>query len=189
MDQPVVTLLPAAARPPRPWLNGGGITFDIACHPPGADLASFEWRLSNAIVTESGSFSTFPGVARSLAILSGQMKLAIGPNTPLALNPASEVVHFSGTDTVNATPILGEVSDLNLMVRHGGTTARMERAPAGRTTLVQNLAIIVASAPTLLYIDGRSWRLGAGDAARIESGLGAAIDLDHPCLIVRVSDR
>jgi uncharacterized protein len=51
----------------QPWKNGKGTTREIA--KDGAD--PFLWRLSWAVVPESGPFSSFPGYDRSLTLLSG----------------------------------------------------------------------------------------------------------------------
>mgnify|MGYP000624994528 FL=1 len=34
----------------QPWRNGGGVTWQIAASPEGADVAAFDWRLSMAEV-------------------------------------------------------------------------------------------------------------------------------------------
>src|SRR5687768_10431330 len=55
----------------HPWKNGGGVTREIAAHPPGASLADFEWRMSIAEVAGDGAFSRFEGVDRCIALLDG----------------------------------------------------------------------------------------------------------------------
>ncbi len=60
------------------WKNGLGETTEIAVAPEGAGLSAFNWRVSMASVTIDGAFSAFPGVDRTLSILSGAgLRLAV----------------------------------------------------------------------------------------------------------------
>ena len=54
-----------------PWKNGKGATLELAIAPPGAGLDDFDWRISSARVEGAGPFSHFPGIDRSLGLLSG----------------------------------------------------------------------------------------------------------------------
>src|ERR1700744_1316253 len=62
-----------------PWRNGGGVTYEVASSPPGADLADFDWRISIADVETGGPFSAFPDVDRTITLLEGEwMALPVG---------------------------------------------------------------------------------------------------------------
>ena len=39
-----------------PWKNGGGVTREIACHPPNANMQNFDWRISIAHIASDGDF-------------------------------------------------------------------------------------------------------------------------------------
>jgi environmental stress-induced protein Ves len=52
------------------WRNGGGETREIISWPPGQ--ADFDWRASIATVAQDGPFSAFPGIDRSITLLSGE---------------------------------------------------------------------------------------------------------------------
>ena len=54
-----------------PWKNGGGVTIEIAVSPSGSSLDTFDWRVSMATVIEPGPFSSFPGIDRTLCVLTG----------------------------------------------------------------------------------------------------------------------
>ena len=84
-EVPAVRILPAAARAAVPWKNGGGLTREVAIHPPGSDLGTFEWRVSIAQVRAAGPFSSFPGVDRQLAVLAGELALVIADAVPRTL--------------------------------------------------------------------------------------------------------
>lgn len=60
-----------ATTPSMPWKNGGGSTQELACWPPGADMNSFEWRVSLATVDRPGPFSVFPAIDRQIMLLGG----------------------------------------------------------------------------------------------------------------------
>ena len=64
-------LLRASDHRRMPWKNGGGMTVEIAVSPEGAGIEDFDWRVSMAFVEQDGPFSIFPGIDRTLAVLSG----------------------------------------------------------------------------------------------------------------------
>ena len=56
-----------------PWKNGRGATEELALWPRDSrfEQDDFEWRISKAVVDESGPFSMFPGFERILVVLRG----------------------------------------------------------------------------------------------------------------------
>lgn len=108
-----------AAVPPTPWKNGGGHTRELACWPPGADMDSFEWRVSVASIAASGPFSAFAGVARQIMLLDGdgvQLRARDGAWAH-ALDQRWQPFAFSGNVAVDCT-LRGRAStDFNLMLR------------------------------------------------------------------------
>ncbi|GHG86274.1 HutD/Ves family protein [Pseudodonghicola xiamenensis] len=111
-------LLRAAERPFTPWKNGGGLTAEVLCVPQGAGFDAFDWRISTARVTQSGPFSIFPGVERSLSVIAGgAMILHFGDGADITISRQSEAVAFSGSRPCEAE-LQGEpLLDLNVMVR------------------------------------------------------------------------
>ena len=65
--KPEIQLLSAQHHEIQPWKNGKGETREIA----RGDGDPFPWRLSWALVPESGPFSSYPGYDRSLTVLAG----------------------------------------------------------------------------------------------------------------------
>ena len=122
-----LAILRAAERRASPWKNGGGVTREIAADPPGASLAHFTWRISTATVEAGGPFSTFPGVDRTLAILSGSLDLRIEGMCLVTLNPDTPPLPFAGDIPVAADPPAEPVLDLNVMVRRGLVRAHVSR--------------------------------------------------------------
>jgi len=154
-------LLPAARRVATPWKNGGGSTSEVIAWPPGADMESFLWRLSIAEVGTTGPFSHFAGIDRTLAIVSGELELAIEGNpAPVRLDARSQPFPFSGEAPVVGTPAAGPVMDLNAMVRRGRFRAEMTPLSGGESLESDGgTIVIVALAPMELSHDGRAWRL------------------------------
>ena len=102
--------------PASPWKNGGGSTRQLAIHPPQASLDDFAWRISCARVSSAGPFSAFPGIQRSLALLEGELLLQRQGGIT-TLHAGGEALDFPGEEPISATPLAGEVLDLNLMSR------------------------------------------------------------------------
>ncbi|PZF77729.1 HutD family protein [Aestuariivirga litoralis] len=139
-------LIPFSSLVATPWKNGGGVTRQIACHPPGSSLDDFDWRISTAEVAQDGPFSRFTGVDRRLLILDGAglaMRLAEGPRRVLT----GEHIDFAGEAEVFGALIDGPVTDFNIMVRR--ERVRME----AEAMTVMGDAVITARWPTgLLFV-------------------------------------
>ncbi len=100
-----------------PWRNGGGETLQIAAGPAGADLATFAWRVSVAIVARSGPFSSFPGVVRTLALIDGAGVRLAGATSRRVLTARDPAVTFDGSEVVDCELVEGVVRIFNVMVR------------------------------------------------------------------------
>ena len=109
-------LIDLGRLPEIPWKNGGGSTRQLAIHPPQASLDDFAWRISCARVSGAGPFSAFPGIQRSLALLEGELLLQ-RQSGMTTLCAGGKSLDFSGEEPISATPLAGEVLDLNLMSR------------------------------------------------------------------------
>lgn len=110
-----------------PWKNGTGSTAELVIFPAGASLEDFAWRISSATVGGHGSFSSFVGLDRSLAILSGEgLRLHTQDAAPLVLTARSQPWAFRGETTVYAELMDGEVTDFNLMSRRADWTHQLE---------------------------------------------------------------
>jgi uncharacterized protein len=167
-------LLPAAERMALPWKNGGGLTREIASHPPGSDLSSFEWRVSIAEVRGRSSFSSFPGVDRCLAVLEGKLVLMRENHPTVHLTPASAPFEFVGEMPVLAEPEAEVATDLNVMTRRGRFSAQMRRheLTTGAVALAtEATTLIVARTALRLRALSEEWILGPEDAALIEEPL------------------
>ncbi|HEY6483486.1 MAG TPA: HutD family protein [Steroidobacteraceae bacterium] len=98
----------------QPWKNGGGVTREICREPP---VGEFDWRLSLATIDRPGSFSPFPGYARTLVLVSGAgVQLQFGDHGQSSLSTIGSRVCFDGAWPVDCTLRDGPSTDLNLIV-------------------------------------------------------------------------
>jgi environmental stress-induced protein Ves len=183
----VAVILRAADRVAVAWKNGGGVTREVAAHPPGSDLDSFDWRVSFAEVRRGGPFSFFPGVDRHLALISGQLQLSIAGREALTVAPDSLPLVFPGDVPASAEPVQSPVRDLNVMTRRGRFQARLTRASAvGATTLTLEAptTLIVTLGPLTLRAPDESATLTALDAARFAADrhTPVTVSIEGDCL-------
>lgn len=133
----MAVILRAADRRAIPWKNGGGLTREVAVHPPGSDLGGFDWRVSLAEVRQGGPFSSFPGVDRQLAVIGGRLELSIAGRELLTLSPESAPVDFPGDVPARAEPVQAPVFDLNVMTRRGRFVTHLRRCRAANSMMLR----------------------------------------------------
>jgi environmental stress-induced protein Ves len=99
-----------------PWKNGLGTTREIAIDPQGASMAdaAFRWRLSIADVAQSGPFSSFPGIDRTIMVVKGNgMVLSVAGRPPKRLDRCFVPYQFSGDAATECNLIDGPIQDFN----------------------------------------------------------------------------
>lgn len=113
-------LIDTSALPAVAWKNGGGSTRTVAVSPTGAGFDDFVWRVSIADVAQSGGFSLFRDVDRTILLLDGAgMVLERSDGVAHALTTPFEPWAFRGEDVIEARLVDGASRDLNVMVRRG----------------------------------------------------------------------
>ncbi|MEJ6023533.1 HutD/Ves family protein [Ramlibacter sp. PS4R-6] len=97
-----------------PWRNGGGTTRELLAWP-NAD----EWtaRVSVADVAAGGPFSSYPGVARWFAVLSGEGVTLRVEGREHVLGRESQPFSFDGASATDCALRGGATEDFNLMLR------------------------------------------------------------------------
>ena len=168
-------IIRTASLPRSPWKNGGGETVEIAVHPPGAGLATFDWRISMATVASDGPFSLFPGIDRTLSILDGDgIRLTIGDRPAVTLTASSPPLAFAADQSATATLIGSTVTDLNVMSRRGHVTHRVERLKLDgempRDASGATIGVFCQSGAIAVAIGGETSMLHANDCAILEPG-------------------
>jgi environmental stress-induced protein Ves len=140
-----------------PWKNGGGTTFELATGPQGADLETFLWRLSIAQVGQSGPFSAFPGIDRTLTVLKGQgLKLDFAAGNDIVIDVPWQPASFDGGRACVGRLIGGPVEDFNVMTRRGQARHRVRPVKLDEEELVEVLENEVTA---LLVTAGRGLAL------------------------------
>jgi environmental stress-induced protein Ves len=162
-------ILRASDRRAVPWKNGGGLTREVAAHPPQSDLGNFDWRVSLAEVRRGGPFSSFPGIDRHMAVISGRLELSISGRGALSLSSDTAPLSFPGEVAVYAGPHAEPATDLNVMTRRGRFMARLTRCSVAASTQVgleADTTLLLALAPLTLCAASVAANLSALDAAR-----------------------
>ncbi|MBK8738044.1 MAG: HutD family protein [Betaproteobacteria bacterium] len=182
----MIRLLHPLAYRAQPWKNGGGTTTEIAVHPEGAGWDDFLWRIGIADIRQSGPFSSFPGIDRSILLLD----CPVGSGMTLTIDGASvrmirgEFIDFAGEAATEGTLRGQAVRDFNVMSRRGaikhrrgykaimsgewfrlgGTDMRCVHCAAGNAQLVSGAASArdVAAGETLLVSGEDSLNLRGG---------------------------
>lgn len=158
-----------------PWKNGGGSTTELLIEPPGATLAGgFLWRLSMAAVADSGPFSCFPGLDRTLLLLEGQgLELDHGPHGRASLPGPLEPVSFAGDWTTWGRLLAGPCRDFNVMTQRARVRHQVHiLRPDPSTPLPAAPTLLLFCARGAARVAGdRDWpgeRLDAGELLRID---------------------
>ena len=154
------------------------MTHEVASEPSGADLASFDWRLSIAHVATSGPFSTFPGVDRILTVLTGRLALSAPGQVGRLATPKTAPWSFSGDDAVWGMPIRGGVEDLNLMCRRGRFEGQVDRLMPGRSHRLvagEDLLMAVVQVPYSYVCGASTTDLNPLDAVWLDPGASAEL--------------
>ncbi|MCJ9670659.1 MULTISPECIES: HutD family protein [unclassified Neorhizobium] len=164
-------ILRASDHKRMPWKNGGGETVEIAVFPAGASIEDFDWRISLATVASDGPFSIFPGVDRTLSILSGAgMELTIDGGEPLILDLDSEPCPFPADKPASARLANGIVTDLNIMTRRGRFSHRIIRQPTPVSLPPSpSLRFILATGKHAIAFGSEKADLGPFDCLALES--------------------
>jgi environmental stress-induced protein Ves len=120
----MVEVLGYDGLPSLPWKNGAGQTKEVARSPLESTSENFDWRLSIAVIQQSGPFSAYPGVERTL-VNCGEGSVDLDINGSIVQLKKYEQAAFHGTDNVYATLRHGPTHDLNLMTRNSTCTGEI----------------------------------------------------------------
>jgi uncharacterized protein len=168
-EGPPLKIIRANSCRTAPWKNGGGATTEIVVEPSGASLDTFDWRVSMASVAVDGPFSTFPGIDRTLAVISGKgLMLTIGSNAAVSLERGSLPISFDGDVPTSARLTEGEITDLNVMTRHGRFGHQLRRIPTSMSCELggSDIAVVLSfNGSTTLTSEQDTARLDHADAA------------------------
>jgi environmental stress-induced protein Ves len=195
--------IPRAVQPELPWKNGGGTTREVAV-AQHVDREGFRWRVSVAQVASDGPFSLYPGIDRTLWLLSGAGMVLDVAGSERRLARRFERLDFPGEARITARLIDGPNEDLNVMVERASTVGETELIALSASTKrrlgseaarpgVEHLLLVLRGTVTC-RIRGEQVELATGDALRwseghavVESGVGASSELLHAAFAPRAS--
>ena len=168
-----VRVFRAADRVAVPWLNGGGVTTEVAARPTWGDPAAFDWRLSIATIAGDNPFSRYPGVDRLLMPISPQGLDLLDAGTPLHLGQF-DVHAFPGERDMVSFGVTDPTLDLNLMTRRDRCTGSLRSVDVAgdwtvRAAEGEDVALVVLEGSVSLG----ERRLGALDAVLLAGGHAA----------------
>ena len=158
-----------------PWKNGGGTTTEIAVAPEGASLGDFDWRISMAHVGQDGPFSSFPGIDRTLSVLTGNgIRLAFGDGETVSLDRATAPFFFAADRAVDGVLVDAAIDDLNVMSRRGAWSHRVERLSGGSHEIaVERGVLVLVARHGEWHVNGAA--LAVGDSAVLEAPVTAKL--------------
>ena len=132
---------------PQPWKNGGGVTRELLAWPTPKDWLV---RISVADIEKDGPFSKFPGIKRTITVLSGS---GIWLDTPLdiELRPKDPQFTFSGDHAPACELVRGPTRDLNAMFNESEGIGRLHRWRTGYETKRKWVSFAVDKNPPALF--------------------------------------
>lgn len=189
----------------EPWLNGGGLTRQVAAGrfapqpAPCAPGEPWDWRISVAVISRDGPFSTFDGADRSAVLIEGALGLHQGDDELDFARPG-DLRNFAG-EVARTARLRGARARLfNVMVQRArchaivrvpGADARVDAGGPGCLFVADGAFRVEFDEPRaqpvdLLPQDGLYWQaIAAGCTVRRLTATGLLVQADfrpHPRL-------
>lgn len=146
-------------------------------------------------MASAGPFSAFPGIQRSLTLRAGNGLRLQRTGGDTTLNTCAVPLAFGGDEAISATPLAGEVLDLNLMSRREKWRQRLEHLHLHGDLQVAEPAtvrlLLCNSGELLACLDeGREFALHARQALLMhEEPGGLALRARDACLYLGLLQR
>lgn len=154
------------------WLNGSGLTRQIAMFPEDAAIDDFIWRLSVAEIEKDCSYSLFKHTLRDQILLNGEgLELKL-PDETLTLDALYQAISFCGDIVASCHLLRGSVKVLNVMTCCGSVKAENNilRGPFSKQLKnSQYVYFIVNGEYEFLMPDRANITLREGDALYISA--------------------
>lgn len=159
-----IQVLRASERAATAWLNGGGVTREVAGFPAGAGLDGFDWRVSLANVASAGPFSAFPGIDRVITLVEGAGMVLTVDGAEQSVDTPYRPFAFPGDASTDCRLRGGPVVDFNVMTRRG----RVEASVDVRTATATDSASASATADVDVPPHGSTLLVCLAGAARLD---------------------
>jgi environmental stress-induced protein Ves len=153
----MVTMLKAEDYREGRWLNGLGLSWDIAAAPPDAGAQDFEWRMALARIDSSVTFSHYPNVDRIFTLIDGYgLELVFNDREILKIDKRFAPHKFPGDVKTACVVNNGPCRALNLFTRRGAWKASV-RVPTNNDDLN-----VISAQTTLAFALRGSFKLSEG---------------------------
>jgi environmental stress-induced protein Ves len=149
------------ALPREPWRNGAGWTRTVCAHEEDGEVL---WRISVADITAAGPFSQFAGMDRTAVMVQGGRLQLSNADGQLQLDGIGSQIQFPGEWALHCSAPQGTTQLLNIMVRRGQATARVEvvdNAAFTRTPGGEQLVLVLRGSYQLQSAAGANHTLQA----------------------------
>lgn len=180
----MLKLIPATSFREGRWLNGMGVSWDIAAEPPESGMTDFGWRFAIARIDGDVPFSRYPDVDRIFTLIEGNgLTLRVGDHTELAVHERHVPWRFDGAADTYCTVRDGPCRALNLFLRRGlwRGEATVARGRLELSTGPCDVAVVFALRGDCRVADQR---LAQGDAALAGAGIAVSANGDDALLYV-----
>lgn len=163
------------------WKNDAGWTSEIALE--NAADGHFDWRISVAEIDGDSDFSVYPGIDRTIVVLSGKgMVLDIAGHGSHELRPLENPLVFLGEEKIHARLSSGPTRDFNVMTRR---TSYVHQLTICRPGMTQQVSRTKQAAVFLYVVEGTLWGAAPGDSWYVPKGSAEQIDVPaEPTLFV-----
>ncbi len=139
------------------WLNGLGLSWDIAAAPDDADAQDFDWRMAIARIDSSVAFSHYSNVDRIFTLIEGKgLDLVFDDRKVLNIDKRFVPHEFPGDVKTACEVNNGPCRALNLFIRRGTWKASVHVLNAH-----DDLHIVSAQTSLAFALQG-SFKLAAG---------------------------
>lgn len=178
-----VTIIPAAQFREGRWLNGMGVSWDIATEPPQASANDFGWRSAIARIDGDVPFSRYVEVDRVFTLIDGGgLDLDVTGLGRIAVHERFAPQRFPGDADTACTLKAGPCRALNLFLRRGRWRAEVTVTGEQNTIDACDTALLFAlRGDASIGAD----RLSEGDAAIAMPG--AKITPHDPSALVYIA--
>lgn len=180
-----IEVLRAADRAAGPWLNGGGVTHEVAGFPAGSGLTDFHWRVSLADVARGGPFSRFPGVDRVITVVEGDGMALTVDGTEHVVAERYRPLAFPGDAETDCRLLGGPLVDFNVMTRRGRASAEVVvTAAPGPVAVPEAAVVLVVCLAGEAVLEAADLRLGRYDAALLTGPAADRLLVDGTAALV-----
>jgi environmental stress-induced protein Ves len=140
------------------WLNGLGLSWDIAAAHPDAGAQGFDWRMALAQIDSSVAFSHYPNVDRIFTLIEGKgLDLVFNDQEVLKIDKHFVPHEFAGDIKTACVVNNGPCHALNLFIRRGAWVALVRVLNAH-----DDLNIISAQTSLVFALQGSFKLIGSG---------------------------